>query len=223
MLGEIRLGFFVDGIGYYKDCSKLIYKIDSDSKIKHLVEGSILDIDEELYKVQSVELSFIPSPGRKHFHREKPIKTFYVSKAKVELMGKATKKSAIKPKKLEPVAQAAAQDEQKVAVKNNKSYNEDDFKSEFPHLVEKPKRTRKVKSKNENTTKQEKKSTRNKQVKTTKKTKEPKKSIKAKTTKKPKKVETQGDKRAKRRSRCKSCEGLFKSLGRHKCKKQKKQ
>lgn len=138
MTGEIRLGFFVDGVGFHKDCSELLYRIDSSSDLKAFIEGAIIEIDEDLYKIQSVELGFIPYPGKKNFHREKPIKIVYVSKAVVQFMADKTKDSAIKVDKLKPAAIRGIAKE--AVIIDDKTYMPDDFKKDFPHLVQKPNR-----------------------------------------------------------------------------------
>lgn len=214
MLGEVRLGFFVDGIGYYKDCSELIYTIDSSSKVKHIIKGTIFEIDEDLYKVQSVELGFRPYPGKPNFEREKPIKIFYVSKAKVELMGDKAKKAAVNPKKLEESKIRGISE--KAVYLDEASYGPEDFKEEFPHLVEKPKRTRRKKSDVKAEPKKQKKETKRAEPKEVKETRK-KTKRKAKATKKTEPVKPEA-KKHKRRARCKSCGNLFKSLARHKCK-----
>jgi len=235
MLGEVRLGFFVDGIGYYKDCSELIFKIDSSSKVRHIVEGTILDVDDDLYKVQSVELGFIPCPGRPNFEREKPIKIFYVSKAHTEVMGEKSKKAAVDMKKLE---KSKIRGELKHTVMlDDATYCKEQFKEDFPHLVEKPKRTRRKKSDVKAEPKKQKKETKRaepKEVKKTRKKAEHKaKTTKSRTVKSPAKTGTVAPKKIKkiikelakpeakkrkRRTKCKTCGNLFKSLARHKCK-----
>lgn len=254
MIGEIRLGFFVEGIGYHKDCSKLIHKIDSSSKLKHIVEGTILEVDEDLYKVQSVELGFIPSPGRSGFHREKPIKVIYVSKAHTELMGAKSKAAAIATKKLAPAEVRGELKESTIA--DDKSYGEPEFTEEFPHLIEKPKRTRRKKAE----AKKEKKEVgiKPRKIKKIKEKTRPKIKDRIRgqntvgvildeaafisegkikkggvnlkpTRKRPsppkgqapvpkKKAAPDKPEKKTRRKRCKGCGGLFKSIGRHKCK-----
>ena len=140
MLGEIRLGFHVDGIGWYRDCSELMYKIDSNSNLKVFKEGEIVEIDETLFKIESIELAFIPYPGKKNFDRQKPIKLVYVSKASV-LTGDAKIRNAVKLEDLEPTKELKVKEED---IKVDKGYNKEEFKEEFSHVVklEKPKRGR---------------------------------------------------------------------------------
>ena len=144
MLGEVRLGFFVDGIGFYRDCSELIYKIDSNSNLKCFKEGEIIEIDESLLKIESVELAFIPYPGKKNFERQKPIKIVYVSKASA-LTGEVKIRDAIKLKDLDPIVELDIKEKN---IKVDKGYTKAEFKEEFNHTIkpEKPKRTKRRKS-----------------------------------------------------------------------------
>lgn len=226
MLGEIRLGFFVEGIGYYKDCSKLIYRVDSSSDLSGFKEGRIIEVDSDLYKVQSVELGFIPYPGRKGCEREKPIKIVYVSRAKVELLSDKKKDAALDVREAPELRGISAES----MIIDDRNYGPADFEGDFPERVEKPKkrkRTRRIKpvpSKEPEppTPKKVKpKAKRSRTVKsapkagkvTPKVAKEAVKKVKAK------KAVPQKVKESTRRKRCPKCKSLFKNLGRHKCKK----
>lgn len=247
MLGEIRLGFHVDGIGFYRDCSELMYTIDSSSNLKVFKEGEIIEMDESLFKIESVELAFVPYPGRRNFERQKPIKLVYVSKASV-LTGDTKIRNAVKLKDLEPLKESSIKEED---IKVDKGYNKEEFKEEFSHIIKpEPKRKGRTK-KNETPTRKE---------TSTRKTKAKKKvESKPEVSKKPEKSKMEGKKRTtrgnksvkivpaepikkktkakvkvkakskaedtvvapkkhSRRKRCPSCSELFKSLGRHKCK-----
>ena len=248
MLGEIRLGFHVDGIGYYRDCSELMYKIDSNSNLKCFKEGEMIEIDEELFKIESVELGFVPYPGRKNFERQKPIKLVYVSKASA-LTGETKIRRAIKLEDLEPVAEL---DIEEKSVKVDKGYTKAEFKEEFSHVIkpEKPKRTKRKRSApkkseikgqskevvhlDEASFIEKPKRTRRKKSDVPEKPKKQKKEAKRvepkevketrKKTKRKAKATKETEpvkpesKKPKRRARCKSCGNLFKSLARHKCK-----
>lgn len=245
MLGEIRLGFFVDGIGYYRDCSELIYKIDSNSNLKCFKEGEMIEIDEALFKIESIELAFIPYPGRKNFERQKPIKLVYVSKAST-LTGETKIRRAIKLEDLEPIAEL---DINEKSVKVDKGYTKSEFKEEFSHVVkpEKPKRTKRKKSSpkkseirgiakeavylDDASFMEKPKRTRRKKSDVPEKPKKQKKETKRVEPKEVKKTRKKAEHKAKatkvkepekkkhsRRVRCKSCGNLFKSLARHKCK-----
>lgn len=241
MLGEIRLGFHVDGIGFYRDCSELMYTIDSSSNLKVFKEGEIIEMDEALFKIEAVELGFVPYPGRKNFERQKPIKLVYVSKASV-LTGDAKIRNAVKLKDLEPMKELTVKEEN---IKVDKGYDKEEFKEEFAHVVKpeklkkrrtkknetpakKAKAEKKVESKPEvskepKATKLEGKTRSNKRNKDSKivpaKPIKKKTKAKAKTKTKSKPEDSpSGSKKTSRRSRCPSCEGLFKNLGRHKCK-----
>lgn len=245
MLGEIRLGFHVDGIGWYKDCSELIYKIDSNSNLKVFKEGEIVEIDESLFKIESIELAFIPYPGRKNFERQKPIKLVYVSKASA-LTGETKIRNAVKLKDLEPLKDLNVKEEN---IKVDKGYNKEEFKEEFSHVVkpEKPKRGRAKKDAAPKRKPARKAKTEKKEPSKPKATKEPKttklegqtrsprgnkdskivpvepikKKTKARAKAKAKSTpedSPSGSKKQSRRKRCPGCKGLFKSLGRHKCK-----
>lgn len=252
MIGEIRLGFHVDGIGFYRGCSELIYKVDSSSNLRVFKEGEIIEMDESLFKIESIELAFIPYPGRKNFERQKPIKLIYVSKASV-LTGDAKIRNAVKLKDLEPMKDLDIKEED---IKVDKGYNKEEFKEEFAHVIrpEKPKKklkrrtrtdetpirkeapTRKAKAKTEKkaaskseVTKKSQETEMERKKRTTKRAKgikkvpaEPiKKATKARTKVKAKsKAEDSptASKKLSRRKRCPGCKGLFKSLGRHKCK-----
>ena len=247
MLGEIRLGFHVDGIGFYRSCSELMYKVDSSSNLRVFKEGEIIEMDESLFKIESIELAFIPYPGRKNFERQKPIKLIYVSKASI-LTGDAKIRNAVKLKDLEPMKDLDIKEED---IKVDKGYNKEEFKEEFSHVVKperaKPKRKGRTKkdeasigkgvpkkakekesskpevAKKSKTVKVERKkrSTRgNKNAKIVpaepvKKTIKAKAKVKAKSTPED---SPSGSKKRSRRQRCPGCKGLFKSLGRHKCK-----
>lgn len=246
MIGEIRLGFHVDGIGFYRDCSELMYTIDSSSNLRVFKEGEIIEMDESLFKIESIELAFIPYPGRKNFERQKPIKLVYVSKASV-LTGDAKIRSAVKLEDLEPVKELRVKEED---IKVDKGYNKEEFKEEFSHVIkpEKPKRgrakkdaappkrkpTRKAKTEKKEPSKpkatkepkaiklegQTRSSRGNKDSKITPK-KDIKKPTKAKAKVKAKSASEDSpsdSKKHSRRKRCPGCQGLFKSLGRHKCK-----
>lgn len=248
MLGEIRLGFFVDGIGFYRECSELIYKIDSNSNLKVFKEGEIVEIDEELFKIESIELAFIPYPGKKNFERQKPIKLVYVSKASA-LIGETKIRSAIKLEDLEPIAELDIKEKD---IKTDKGYTKTEFKEEFSHVIkpEKPKRTKRKRSSpkkseirgqakevvylDEASFMEKPKRTRRKKSDVSERPKKQKKETKRakpeevkKTRKKaPRKAKAtekaepikSDTKKPKRRARCKSCGNLFKSLARHKCK-----
>lgn len=248
MLGEVRLGFFVDGIGYYRDCSELMYKIDSNSNLKCFKEGEIIEIDESLLKIESVELAFIPYPGKKNFERQKPIKIVYVSKASV-LTGDTKIRRAVKLEDLEPVAELDIKEKD---IKTDKGYTKAEFKEEFSHVIkpEKPKRTKRKKPTpkkpeirgqakeavylDEASFVEKPKRTRRKKSDVSERPKKQKKETKrakqeeVKKTRKKAKCKAKATKEAepvkpdtkkhKRRARCKSCGNLFKSLARHKCK-----
>lgn len=232
MLGEIRLGFFADGLGYYKDCSELLYKIDSQSDLKVFKEGELLEIDEDLFKIESIELGFMPYPGKRNFYRQKPIKLVYVSKAS-PLVGTKKIDRAVNVSKVKSVEEIVV-DEKKI--KSDPNYTKEDFKSDFPHVIKEEKPKRKV-IKNKTAPLTEGSMRSNVKAKGPKvKPKSPpppiKKSRTVKNAPKTGKVKPQEIKKAvkkvslkkeepnkrTRRSRCKQCKKLFKSLGRHKCK-----
>lgn len=244
MVGEIRLGFHVDGIGFYRDCSELMYKIDSSSNLKVFKEGEIIEMDEALFKIEAVELGFVPYPGRKNFERQKPIKLVYVSKASA-LTGETKIRNAVKLEDIEPTKDLNVKEED---IKVDKGYNKEEFKEEFSHVI-KPEQKRKGRTKKNETP------IRKRVSKKAKKKDESKPEV----TKKPKAIKVEGKKRStggdksikivpsepvkkktkakakvkaksktedtvaapkkhSRRKRCPGCQGLFKSLGRHKCK-----
>jgi len=249
MIGEIRLGFHVDGIGWYRDCSELIYKIDSNSNLKCFKEGEIIEMDESLFKIESIELAFIPYPGRKNFERQKPIKLVYVSKASV-LTGDTKIRNAVKLEDIEPAKELNIKEEN---IKVDKGYDKKEFNEEFSHVVkpEKPKKKSKRRTKKDEAPTRK---TSTKKAKTEKKAaSEPEVSKKFQKTKVERKKRTTGraksvkivpaepikkatkamakvnakskaedspsvSKKHSRRKRCPGCKGLFKSLGRHKCK-----
>lgn len=222
MLGEIRLGFFVDGIGYYKDCSELLYPIDSSSDLKVFKEGTVIEVDEQLFKIQAVELAFIDYPGRRdtEVKRKKPIKMVYVSKAKVEMMGEKTKSGALKVRNLKQVKPLNGSGK---SVIMDKGYTKDNFKEDFPNLVKPEKKTKKPKKE---TVKKTRSRTIKKPFKAGKiKPKTIAKAVKMVKERAEKKSKSAPEKQSKatRRKRCKTCDKLFKNIMRHVCKKQEKQ
>jgi len=141
VIGEIRLGFHVDGIGFYRACSELMYTIDSSSNLKVFKEGEIIEIDEALFKIEAIELGFIPYPGKKNFDRQKPIKLVYVSKASA-LTGEAKIRNAVKLKDLEPLKELNVKEKD---IKVDKGYNKKEFKEEFSHVIKPEKAKKKTK------------------------------------------------------------------------------
>lgn len=232
MLGEIRLGFFADGLGYHRDCSRLLYKVDSSSDLSAFKEGRIIEVDADLYKIQAVELGFIPYPGRRGCEREKPIKLIYVSRAKVELLSDKRKKAAINVKEV-PELKGIADN---AVIIDDKEYSPANFEADFPELVEKPKKKRKSKLRGqtkhvvmldqasfikEDKIKPKAKLKRTRVVKKAPKSGTVTPKVAKEAVKKIKKTKTKKEKveKCSRRKRCPKCTKLFKSLGRHKCKK----
>lgn len=146
MLGEIRLGFFLDGVGWYKDCSELLYTIDSSTDSRYFKEGQILEIDQAFFKVQAVELRYVAMPwkgkGEKP-NRDKPIKMVYVTKAKVGMMSDASKKKIVAVNTIPKLKELPEFDI--AGIVDDTEYTQDNFKEDFPHLDKPVKKTRKKK------------------------------------------------------------------------------
>lgn len=227
MIGEIRLSYFLDGVGFYKDCSDLLYAIDSGTDTRYFKEGQILEIDQAFFKVQSVELIFIDLPwkgkGEKP-NRSKPIKIIYVAKTSVSLLGEKSKKKIIAVNKVPSLKELPEFDTSQFVV--DEEYSNDKFLEDFPHLVKPVKKTRQKKEKKrlEKNDIKKLKSLKQKKVKKVPEKKVEKPVINNRrraassmldlfdgnSAKKPIK--------AKRKKRCERCNGLFKDINKHKCK-----
>ena len=248
MIGEIRLGFFVDGIGYYKDCSELLYTIDSSSDSRYFKEGMVIEIDNAFFKVQAIELQYIDLPwegkGEKP-NRQKPVKMVYVNKAKVSMMGDKSKKAIVAINKIPELKPLPDFDISEIV--DDTEYTVEEFKEDFPHLDKPVKKKRKTKAEKKLEKRFAKKDIDDLKALKKKKTKaisEPKKDEppvrnmrrRIRTTDvmdmmggndagKPKKAaKTVKKEKSKpvvkktRKRRCKGCDKLFKNIDTHKCK-----
>ena len=242
MLGEIRLKYFLDGIGNYRDCSDLLYTIDSSTDTRYFKEGQVIEIDHAFFKVRAIELSYIPLPwegkGEKP-NRDKPIKIIYVTPCKVVMMGEKRKKEIVAVNKLPKLKDLPEFDISQIV--DDTEYKVEDFKDDYAYLEseeakKKKKKEAKILAKADlamlkNLKKRKKKATPEKEEKPTKNLRR-----KVRTTnvmdmfggndgEKPENA-PESTKKAKdkqtptktRKKRCKGCGELFKNLDKHKCK-----
>ena len=241
MLGEIRLGFFVDGIGWWKDCSELLYTIDSATDSRYFKEGQILEIDNVFFRVRAIELQYVPLPwegkGEKP-NRDKPIKIVYVNKAKIGMMGEKRKKEIVAVNTIPKLEDLPEYDISQIV--DDTDYKVEDFKDDFGYLEseESKKKKKKEEKKLAKADLAKLKSLKKRKVKSTPKEEKPAKNLrrKARTTNvldmfgetgtEKTKDAPQSTKKAKdkpvakktRKKRCKGCEKLFNDLSKHKCK-----
>ena len=245
MLGEIRLGFFVDGIGWWKDCSELLYTIDSATDSRYFKEGQVLEIDNAFFKVRAIELHYIPLPwegkGEKP-NRDKPIKIVYVSKAKIGMMGDRRKKEIVAINKIPKLEDLPEYDISQIV--DDTEYKVEDFKDDFGYL-ESEEAKKKKKKEAKKMAKADlailKSLKQKKRKKAPKEEEKPAKNLRRKTrttnvldmfgendTEKTKDAPV-STKKAKdktvpkntRKKRCKGCDELFDDLSNHKCKSKK--
>ena len=242
MQGELRLGFFVDGIGWWKDCSELLYTIDSSTDSRYFKEGQVLEIDHSFFKVQAIELQFTDLPwegkGEKP-NRSKPIKIVYLSKAKIGLMGDKRKKEIVAINSIPKIEDLPEFDISEIV--DDTDYTQENFKDDFGYL-ESEESKKKKKKEEKKLAKADLAKLKNlkkrKKLSAPKKEENPAKNLrrKARTTnvldmfdetdvKKPenapqstKKVKDKPVPKNTRKKRCKGCDKLFNDLSKHKCK-----
>jgi hypothetical protein len=135
MLGEIRLKYFLDGIGNYRDCSDLLYTIDSSTDTRYFKEGQVIEIDHAFFKVRAIELAYIPLPwegkGEKP-NRDKPIKIIYVTSCKVVMMGDKRKKEIVAINTIPKLKDLPEFDISEIV--DDTDYTQEDFKDDFAYL-----------------------------------------------------------------------------------------
>lgn len=135
MQGELRLGFFVDGIGWWKDCSELLYTIDSSTDTRYFKEGQVLEIDHSFFKVRAIEIQFTDLPwegkGEKP-NRSKPIKIVYLSKAKIGMMGDKRKKEIVAINSIPKIKDLPEFDISELV--DDTEYTVENFKDDFGYL-----------------------------------------------------------------------------------------
>ena len=241
MLGEIRLGFFVDGIGWWKDCSELLYTLDSATDSRYFKEGQVIEVDHAFFRVRAIELQYIPLPwegkGEKP-NRDKPIKIIYVSKAKIGMMGDKRKKEIVAINNIPKIEDLPEFDISELV--DDTEYTQENFKDDYGYLEseESKKKKKKEEKKLAKADLAKLKSLKKRKTLSTPKEEKPTKNLrrKARTTnvldmfdetdvKKPENA-PQSTKKAKdkpvpkntRKKRCKGCGELFKNLDKHKCK-----
>ena len=135
MVGFIKLGFFVNGIGWHKETSELLYTIDSSTDTRYFKEGQILEIDYVYFKVQSIELQFIDLPWEGHSekpNRQKPIRIIYVSKAKISIMGDKRKKEIVAVNTIPKLKELPEFDISQIV--DDTDYTPENFKEDFGYL-----------------------------------------------------------------------------------------
>lgn len=241
MLGEIRLKYFLDGIGNYRDCSDLLYTIDSSTDTRYFKEGQVIEIDHAFFKVRAIELSYIPLPwegkGEKP-NRDKPIKIIYVTPCKVVMMGEKRKKEIVAINKIPKLKDLPEFDISQIV--DDTEYSQEDFKDDYAYLEsEEAKKKKKkeakiiakadlailksLKKRKKVAPKEEEKPVKNlrRKIRTTNvmdmfggnDVEKPKDAPESK-----KKAKDKPVPKNTRKKRCKGCEKLFKDLSKHKCK-----
>ena len=241
MLGEIRLGFFVDGIGWWKDCSELLYTLDSSTDSRYFKEGQTIEIDHAFFKVRAIELQYIALPwegkGEKP-NRDKPIKIIYVSKAKIGMMGEKRKKEIVAINSIPKIEDLPEFDISELV--DDTEYTQEKFKDDFAYLEseeakKKKKKEAKILAKADllklKNLKKKKKLAAPKEEKPTKnlrrkvRTTDVMDMFGGNDTEKPenapestKKGVSDPSPKNTRKKRCKGCDKLFNDLSKHKCK-----
>jgi hypothetical protein len=242
MQGEIRLGFFVDGIGWWKDCSELIYTLDSSTDSRYFKEGQVIEVDHAFFKVRAIEIQYIPLPwegkGEKP-NRDKPIKIIYVSKAKIGMMGDKRRKEIVAINTIPKLKDLPEFDISQIV--DDTEYSQEDFKDDFGYLESeeaKKKKKKEAKKLAKADLAMLRSLKKRKKIATPKKEEKPAKNLRRKTRTtnvldmfggngdEKSKDAPQSTKKAKdkpvpkntRNKRCKDCGELFKNLDKHKCK-----
>lgn len=241
MQGNLLLGFFVDGIGWWKDSSTLLYTIDSATDSRYFKEGQILEIDHAFFKVRAIELSFIDLPwegkGEKP-NRQKPIKNVYLSKAKISIMGDKRKREIVAVNTIPKLKELPEFDISQIV--DDTDYTPENFKEDFGYLESEE--TKKKKKKEEKKLAKADlailKSLKRKKKKAVPKEEKPVKNLRrrSRTTNVMDMFDGNTDEKAEvvpestkkgidkqsvkqvRKKRCKGCGELFKNLSKHKCK-----
>ena len=242
MVGYIKLGFFVNGIGWHKETSELLYTIDSSTDSRYFKEGQILEIDHAFFKIQSIELQFIDLPWEGHSekpNRQKPIRNIYVSKAKIGMMGDRRKKEIVAMNTIPKMEDLPEFDISELV--DDTEYTQKDFKDDFGYLESEE--TKKKKKKEEKKLAKAdlailKSLKKRKKMAAPKKEEKPAKNMRRKvrttdvmdmfggnesekTEDAPESTKKAKDKsvpKNTRKKRCRGCGELFKDLSKHKCK-----
>ncbi len=241
VVGYIKLGFFVNGIGWHKETSELLYTIDSSTDSRYFKEGQVLEIDYAFFKIQSIELQFIDLPWEGHGEkpdRQKPIRIIYCTKAKIGMMGAKSKKEIVAINSIPKIKDLPEFDISQIV--DDTEYKLEDFKEDFGYLEseESKKKKKKEEKKLAKADLVRLKNLKKRKKLATPEEEKPVKNLRRKTRttnvldmfggnddEKPENA-LQSTKKAKdkpvpkntRKKRCKGCDKLFNDLSKHKCK-----